>query len=99
MLSGVIQRTDDLAIRVRRRLAAQRLNKPLQRIDEPRLDANPKRVVTQDDRGPDGRDEERAEMIPWHSDKWPAYKTVGFLLFTSAGLWLAVGLALRALIR
>jgi len=32
------------------------------------------------------------------SDKWPAYKTAGFLVFTGAGLWLALGLCLRALI-
>jgi len=33
----------------------------------------------------------------WQSDKWPAHKTVGFLLLTGAGLWIALGLTVRIL--
>ena len=29
------------------------------------------------------------------SDKWPAHKTVGFLVLTGAGLWLALGITIR----
>jgi hypothetical protein len=36
--------------------------------------------------------------MAWQSDKWPTYKTAGFLVFAGAGLWLALGLALKALI-
>jgi hypothetical protein len=33
----------------------------------------------------------------WQSDKWPAYKTVGFLLITGAGLWAGLGVVIHAL--
>ena len=32
-----------------------------------------------------------------HSGKWSAHKTIGFLLLSSAGLWIALGLAVRSL--
>jgi hypothetical protein len=37
--------------------------------------------------------------MTWQSDKWPINKTIGFLIFTSAGLWFALGLTLKAIIR
>jgi hypothetical protein len=37
--------------------------------------------------------------MAWQSDKWPIQKTVGFLLFAGAGLWIALGLALKVLFR
>jgi hypothetical protein len=36
-------------------------------------------------------------MMTWQSDKWPANKTVGFLLLTGAGLWAVLGFAIHAL--
>ena len=36
--------------------------------------------------------------MTWQSDKWPANKTVGFLLLTGGGLWIALVLAIRVLI-
>ena len=39
----------------------------------------------------------RVETMTWQSDKWPANKTVGFLLLTSAGLWAILGFAIHAL--
>jgi hypothetical protein len=41
----------------------------------------------------------RAEAMTWQSDKWPANKTVGFLLLTGAGLWAVLGFAIHALFR
>ena len=36
--------------------------------------------------------------MTWQSDKWPAYKTVGFLLLTGVGLWGVLGVAIRVLL-
>ena len=36
--------------------------------------------------------------MTWQSDKWPVYKTAGFLLLAGAGLWAALGVAVRILI-
>jgi hypothetical protein len=35
--------------------------------------------------------------MTWQSDKWTAQKTAGFLLITSAGLWVALGFAIHIL--
>jgi hypothetical protein len=37
--------------------------------------------------------------MSWRSDKWSANKTIGFLLLTSLGLWLVLGLTIDVLLR
>jgi hypothetical protein len=41
---------------------------------------------------------DEGETMTWQSDKWPAYKTVGFLLLTGVGLWGVLGVAIRVLL-
>ena len=36
--------------------------------------------------------------MTWQSDKWPVNKTVGFLLLTGAGLWVALGVGVHILL-